>query len=101
MSLTGWIAYLREQGAAGADVVRHLEADTERLERVAKRFERTGRPARREPVGIGSVAERVVEYFRPRLPTLASPVLLNLTASGPGPTRWATPCCSSGRSKPS
>jgi len=91
MSLTGWIAYLREQGVAGADLVRHLEADTERLERVAKRFERTGRPARREPVGIGSVAERVVEYFRPRLPTLASPVALNLAASGPGPNTLGDP----------
>ncbi len=85
MSLTGWIAYLRDQGVAGADLVGHLEADTERLERVAKRFERTGRPARREPVGVGAVAERVVEYFRPRLPTLANPVALTLTASGPGP----------------
>jgi signal transduction histidine kinase len=86
MSLTGWIAYLRDQGMAGPDLLTHLEADTERLQRVAKRFERTGRPARREPVGLGAVAERVVEYFRPRLPTLASPVRLTLTASGPGPT---------------
>jgi len=91
MSLTGWIAYLREQGVAGADLVGHLEADTERLERVAKRFERTGRPARREPVAIGSVAERVVEYFRPRLPTLANPVALSLTASGPGPNALGDP----------
>jgi signal transduction histidine kinase len=91
MSLTGWIAYLREQRVAGADLVRHLEADTERLERVAKRFERTGRPARREPVAIGSVAERVVEYFRPRLPTLASPVALSLAAAGPGPNALGDP----------
>src|SRR5204863_519049 len=79
MSLTGWIAYLRENpDTTGAELADHLQADAERLERVAKRFERIGRPARREPVGLGAVAERVVSYFRPRLPTLASPVALAL-----------------------
>src|SRR5438094_59703 len=69
----------------------HLGADAERLERVAKRFERIGRPARREPVGLGAVAERVVTYFRPRLPTLANPVTLGLTAAGPGPMALGDP----------
>jgi signal transduction histidine kinase len=92
MSLTGWIAYLREHPeTTSADLVGHLEADAERLERVAKRFERIGRPARREPVGLGAVAERVVGYFRPRLPTLASPVTLALSATGPGPTALGDP----------
>ena len=87
MSLTGWIAYLRENpGTPLSDLADHLEADAERLERVAKRFERIGRPARREPVGLGAVAERVVSYFRPRLPTLTSAVTLALDAAGPGPT---------------
>jgi len=86
MSLTGWIDYLRENPhTAGGELVEHLAADTERLQRVAKRFERIGRPARRESVGLGAAAERVVEYFRPRLPTLASPVQLVLHAIGPGP----------------
>lgn len=86
MSLTGWIAYLRENPATpGAALVDHLQADAERLERVAKRFERIGRPARREPTGLGAVAERVIAYFRPRLPTLAHPVQLSLTAPGSGP----------------
>jgi len=69
MSLTGWIAYLRDNpDTTAAEVASHLQADAERLERVAKRFERIGRPARR------------------RLPTLASPVTLSLAATGPGPT---------------
>jgi signal transduction histidine kinase len=86
MSLTGWIAYLRENpGAPPAELADHLQADAERLERVAKRFERIGRPARRETVGLGAVAERVVAYFLPRLPTLATPVRLTLQAAGPGP----------------
>jgi len=92
MSLTGWIAYLRENpDTTGAELADHLQADAERLERVAKRFERIGRPARREPVGLGAVAERVVSYFRPRLPTLASPVALALRATGPGPTALGDP----------
>src|SRR6185312_15678721 len=68
-----------------------LQADAERLERVAKRFERIGRPARRGAVGLGALAERVVSYFRPRLPTLASPVTLALRATGPGPTALGDP----------
>ena len=92
MSLTGWIAYLRENPqTTGAELAEHLQADAERLERVAKRFERIGRPARREPVALGAVAERVVSYFRPRLPTLASPVALTLRATGPGPTALGDP----------
>ncbi len=92
MSLTGWIAYLRENPATAAgELAEHLQADAERLERVAKRFERIGRPARREAVSLGAVAERVVSYFRPRLPSLASPVTLALSATGPGPTALGDP----------
>src|SRR5207245_11129397 len=42
-------------------------------------------------VGLGAVAERVVSYFRPRLPTLASPVSLSLLATGPGPAALGDP----------
>ncbi len=92
MGLTGWIAYVRENpGTTAEELAAHLGADAERLERVAKRFERIGRPARREPVGLGAVAERVVTYFRPRLPTLANPVTLGLTAAGPGPMALGDP----------
>jgi len=92
MSLTGWIDYLRENpDTPGSELVRHLEADAERLQRVARRFERIGRPARREPVGLGTVAERVVAYFRPRLPTLAHSVTITLTSPGAGPTATGDP----------
>jgi signal transduction histidine kinase len=92
MSLTGWIDYLRENpGTPGSELVVHLEADAERLQRVAKRFERIGRPARREPVGLGTVAERVVSYFRPRLPTLAHSVTITLASPGAGPTATGDP----------
>jgi signal transduction histidine kinase len=92
MSLTGWIDYLRENpGTPGSDLINHLEADAERLQRVARRFERIGRPARREAVGLGTVAERVVGYFRPRLPTLAHSVTITLTSPGAGPVATGDP----------
>jgi signal transduction histidine kinase len=92
MSLTGWVARLREHpDTPQTEVADHLQADVERLERVARRFERIGRPPRREPVGLGAVAERVVGYFRPRLPTRANPVTLTLLAAGPGPTIQGDP----------
>jgi signal transduction histidine kinase len=92
MSLTGWIGYLREHpGTPGGELITHLQADVERLERVAKRFERIGRPARREPVGLGAVAERVIGYFRPRLPTLANTVTLTIVSPGVGPTATGDP----------
>jgi len=92
MSLTGWIGYLRENpDTPGRELVSHLEADAERLERVAKRFERIGRKAGKERVALGAVAERIVAYFRPRLPTLASPVTLELAASGAGPMVMGDP----------
>jgi signal transduction histidine kinase len=92
MSITGWIDYLRENpGTPGSELIVHLEADAERLQRVAKRFERIGRPSRREPVGLGTVAERVVAYFRPRLPTLAHSVTITLTSPGAGPTATGDP----------
>jgi signal transduction histidine kinase len=92
MSLTGWIDYLRENpDTPGSELISHLQADAERLQRVAKRFERIGRPARREPVGLGTVAERVVMYFRPRLPTLAHSVTITLTSPGAGPTATGDP----------
>ena len=92
MSLTGWIDYLRENpGTPGSELAAHLEADAERLERVAKRFERIGRPARRETVWLGTVAERVVAYFQPRLPTLANSVTMTLASRGAGPTATGDP----------
>lgn len=92
MSLTGWIAYLREHPEMpAATLADHLQADADRLQRVARRFERIGRPARREPVGLGAAAERVVQYFQPRLPALARAVHLELEAPDAGPLTLGDP----------
>src|SRR5256886_8063481 len=82
-SLTGWIDYLRENPATpGGELITHLQADAERLERVAKPFERIGRPSRRQPGGVGPAAECAAGTFRPRLPTLAFPVSIQVVSAG-------------------
>lgn len=85
-SLYGWIERLRSTNAPPKGLADHLSADAERLDRVAKRFERIGNPVRREPIGLGALADRVAGYFRPRLPKRANPITLVVEASGPGPT---------------
>jgi signal transduction histidine kinase len=84
-SLQGWIERVRSRPSPPPDLADHLAADAERLERVARRFERIGNPARREPIGLGALADRVANYFRPRLPRRANPIELRLEAPGMGP----------------
>jgi signal transduction histidine kinase len=84
-SLQGWIERVRSRPAPPADLAEHLAADAERLDRVAQRFERIGNPAKREPVALGALADRVAGYFRPRLPKRANPIELKLEAPGMGP----------------
>ena len=84
-SLQGWIERVRSRPTPPPDLADHLAADAERLERVARRFERIGNPAKREPIGLGALAEAVAGYFRPRLPRRANPIELKLEAPGMGP----------------
>jgi signal transduction histidine kinase len=84
-SLQGWIERVRSRPTPPTDLAEHLAADAERLDRVAQRFERIGNPAKREPVGLGALADRVAGYFRPRLPKHANPIELRLEAPGMGP----------------
>jgi signal transduction histidine kinase len=84
-SLQGWIERVRSRATPPPGLAEHLAADAERLDRVAQRFERIGNPAKREPVGLGALADRVAGYFRPRLPKHANPIELRLEAPGMGP----------------
>lgn len=84
-SLQGWIEQLRSAGLPPAKVAEFLDADAERLQRVAQRFERIGNPARRDPVGLGALAERVAGYFQPRLPRHANAITLTVAAPSAGP----------------
>lgn len=79
-SLQGWLELLGEQESDPlvARALPHMASDVERLERVAHRFERIGRPPRRDPVDVAAITEGVVDYFRARVPTLANPIALTL-----------------------
>lgn len=85
-SLQGWIEQVRSRPTPPPGLAGYLSADADRLERVAQRFERIGRSAARNPVGLGALASRVAEYFRPRLPRHANPIELKVEAAGAGPT---------------
>ncbi len=75
-SLSGWIELLRERtdDPMSQRATEHMETDLRRLERVAHRFERIGRPPQSEPVDLKIVVEDVAGYFRARVPTLAHTV---------------------------
>jgi signal transduction histidine kinase len=77
-SLAGWIELLDERGndPMVERALAHMRADLERLERVAHRFERIGRPPKLEPVDLGALVARVAAYFRARVPTLAHTVTI-------------------------
>ncbi len=84
-SLAGWLELLREREPTDpvlTHAVAHMDGDLERLRRVAYRFERIGRPPRRERVDIGEVVERVASYFRARVPTLAKTVTIRSVLRG-------------------
>jgi signal transduction histidine kinase len=77
-SMSGWIELLRDAdpNEMTGSAIDHMEGDLERLKRVANRFERIGRPPRKEKVDIGELVERVATYFRARVPTLAQRVTI-------------------------
>lgn len=85
MSAAAWIERLRDPEPNAPEIARFLRADLDRLERVAQRFERIGRPARQERVAMGSLVERVASYFRPRLPKHANVVAIQVNAPSAGP----------------
>jgi signal transduction histidine kinase len=84
-SLKGWVEQIRSRPTPPTGLADYLASDADRLDRVARRFERIGHPARSEPVGLGVLAGKVAEYFRPRLPRVAKPIDLRVDAPGPGP----------------
>jgi nitrogen-specific signal transduction histidine kinase len=81
-SMHGWIELLRERDDPMiAQALPHMESDIERLERVAHRFERIGRPPRRDALDVVEVARHVVSYFAARVPTLAHPIAIRLDSA--------------------
>jgi signal transduction histidine kinase len=64
--------------------MRHMRGDLDRLNRVASRFERIGRPPREDAVDLAALAARVADYFAARVPSLAHRVTIR-TEIGEGP----------------
>ena len=84
-SMSGWIELLRDHELGDpvvAHALAHMDGDLERLRRVAFRFERIGRPPRRESVDVGDIVEGVATYFRARVPTLAKAVTIRSVRRG-------------------
>ena len=81
-SLAGWIDRLRDGADRREEIAWHLAGDYERLDRVARRFERIGQPPRRDNVDVAAVADAVGSYFRPRLPTLSRRIALEVQTDG-------------------
>jgi signal transduction histidine kinase len=83
-SLAGWVEILRlpsderEEMASLPVVSAEMEADLDRLEKVARRFEWIGRPVRREPVDLRALLRQLERYVRVRMPQLAKNVELEL-----------------------
>jgi signal transduction histidine kinase len=85
MSANAWVDRLLERGEHTGEIAGHLLADLDRLHRVVQRFERIGRPPRLERVALGTVVERTVTYFTPRLPRHAHQVRFVVQAPAAGP----------------
>lgn len=80
-SLHGWVELLSDRGASDpaiASAIPHISGDVDRLERVAHRFERIGRPPRRDPVDVADVVAQVGQYYAARVPTLANAIEIDI-----------------------
>lgn len=76
-SLAGWVELLGDRAASAPDAdattqraLTMMQQDITRLDRVANRFERIGRPPRRDPIDLGALADRMAAYFADRVPQL-------------------------------
>lgn len=83
-SLAGWVEILRLPGEERDGlttlpvVAAEMEADLDRLEKVARRFEWIGRPVRKEAVDVRAVLRALERYVRVRLPQLGRSVELHV-----------------------
>ncbi|MBB4635745.1 sensor histidine kinase [Longimicrobium terrae] len=83
-SLAGWVEILRlpeedREGMATLPAVAgEMEADLDRLEKVARRFEWIGRPVQTESVDVRTLLRLLERYVRVRLPQLGRGVSLEV-----------------------
>jgi signal transduction histidine kinase len=83
-SLAGWVEILRlpdwerDEMATLPNVASEMEADLDRLEKVAHRFEWIGRPVRMEPVDVRTLLLTLERYVRVRMPQFSREVELHV-----------------------
>jgi signal transduction histidine kinase len=83
-SLAGWVEILRLPGeerdemASLPAVAAEMEADLDRLEKVARRFEWIGRPVQKEAVDLRVLVRLLERYVRVRLPRLGRSVQIEV-----------------------
>lgn len=78
-SLGGWLELVEDRGdtdPAIGNAIHHMRGDLERLNRVASRFERIGRPPRTDAVDLAALVTRITDYFAERVPSLAHRVTI-------------------------
>jgi len=75
-AMSGWVELLRDEPSETTRrrAVEAMSQDVLRLERVSHRFERIGRPPRKEEVDCADLVDRLAAYFAARAPTLARTV---------------------------
>ena len=75
-AIGGWLELLsdRDGDATTKRAVAAMQQDLTRLDRVSHRFERIGRPPRRDSVDASALVERLASYFAARAPTLSKTV---------------------------
>lgn len=75
-SIGGWLELLedRDGDPTSKRAIAAMQQDLVRLDRVSHRFERIGRPPRRDEVDAAALVERLASYFAARAPTLARQV---------------------------
>ncbi len=66
-SLMGWLEYLRDSGV-GVEAIDEMRRDLARLKSVSERFSKIGSETTMEVLPINDVMQKVVHYFRPRMP---------------------------------
>jgi signal transduction histidine kinase len=78
-AMAGWVELLRDEpsDATTRRAVEAMSQDLLRLERVSHRFERIGRPPRKDEVDCAALVDRLAAYFAARAPTLARQVRIH------------------------
>lgn len=75
-AIAGWLELLQDNPSdtSAKRALQAMSQDLTRLERVSHRFERIGRPPRRDDVDCTALVDRLAGYFAARAPTLAKQV---------------------------